>query len=109
MSLIFGHHPFDAGYFAGTDTGLTEGRDALLALIDSYGVSMYGNHTIEVRAIGSSTRSDTIVTDVNPARCLGDQDGDSDVDGADLHDFMNDFVQEVIVDVAAAFGRADCR
>jgi len=41
LTLIFGHHPFDAGYFSWKDTGLTYGRNNLLNLIDTYGVSSY--------------------------------------------------------------------
>jgi hypothetical protein len=41
LTLIFGHHPFDAGYNVWNDTGLTYGRDYLLSLIDTYGVSSY--------------------------------------------------------------------
>lgn len=41
LTLIFGHHPFDPGYVSWQDTGLTYGRDNLLSLMDTYGVSLY--------------------------------------------------------------------
>lgn len=50
LTLIFGHHPFQAGYSTSTDTGLTYGLSSLLTLIDGYGVSMYGfGHTHDYR------------------------------------------------------------
>ena len=64
-----------------------------------------GTHTIEVRAEGTTTRSDTIVTSINPTLFAGDQDGDGDTDGKDLSGFESDFVAAVIKDVAASFGR----
>jgi len=46
LTLIFGHHPMDAGYTSFTDTGLTYGRSQFLDLVDQYGVSFYGfGHT----------------------------------------------------------------
>jgi hypothetical protein len=46
LTLVFGHHPFDAGYTGITDTGLTYGREAFLDLMDEHGVSFYGfGHT----------------------------------------------------------------
>jgi len=41
LTLIFGHHPFEADYYVNTDTGLTYGLTGLLDLIDFYGVSAY--------------------------------------------------------------------
>jgi hypothetical protein len=50
LTMIFGHHPFDAQYHTATDTGLTYGRDALLSLIEGGGVSLYGfGHTHNYR------------------------------------------------------------
>lgn len=50
LTLIFGHHPFQAGYYASSDTGLTYGLSSLLDLIDAYGVSAYGfGHTHNYR------------------------------------------------------------
>ena len=50
LSLLFGHHPFDADYYSGADTGLTYGRETLLNLIDTYGISLYGfGHTHNYR------------------------------------------------------------
>ena len=46
LTLIFGHHPFEAGYSSLIDTGLTYGLESLLDLINDYGVSQYGfGHT----------------------------------------------------------------
>jgi hypothetical protein len=41
LVLIFGHHPFEAGYDDWTDTGLSYGLSNFLNLIDAYGVSLY--------------------------------------------------------------------
>ena len=50
LTLIFGHHPFDAGYSTWIDTGFTYGLESLLDLIDDYGVSQYGfGHTHDYR------------------------------------------------------------
>jgi len=67
-----------------------------------------GPHTIEVRAIGSSTVVDHVDTVINPALCMGDADRDSDVDGADIGAFVSDFVPEVLQDFAAYFGKNNC-
>jgi hypothetical protein len=50
LTLIFGHHPFEAHYYSSTDTGLTYGLSAFLSLIDTYLVSLYGfGHTHNYR------------------------------------------------------------
>ena len=50
LTLIFGHHPFEADYYSSTDTGLTYGLSAFLSLIDQYLVSLYGfGHTHQYR------------------------------------------------------------
>jgi hypothetical protein len=50
LTLAFGHHPFEAGYFTSIDTGLTYGLPAFLSLIDNYLVSLYGfGHTHNYR------------------------------------------------------------
>jgi hypothetical protein len=50
LTLVFGHHPFQAGYHTWSDTGLTYGLDAFLDLIDAYGVSSYTfGHTHDFR------------------------------------------------------------
>lgn len=50
LTLIFGHHPFQAGYYVSSDTGLTYGLSSLLDLIDAYDVSAYGfGHTHNYR------------------------------------------------------------
>jgi Calcineurin-like phosphoesterase len=50
LTLIFGHHPFEADYFTSTDTGLTYGLPAFLNLINNYLVSLYGfGHTHNYR------------------------------------------------------------
>ena len=50
LTLIFGHHPFEAHYYISTDTGLTYGLPAFLSLIDQYQVPFYGfGHTHEYR------------------------------------------------------------
>jgi hypothetical protein len=242
LSLIFGHHPFQAGYYNSTDTGLTYGLSALLALIDDFGVSAYtfghthdfrenfyynnltdgvfylnvaslgksnndhiaviavdgngisvkeadkgqwpvvlitapvdrglgadpqpfayeiprgeanpvralvfdpspvtvvefqvdgagwqamlpvadgplwqgfwdasaasaGNHTIEVRASGSTTRADQVVTSVNTSACFGDADRDGDVDGSDIAALTADFVSTAVVNAAGYFGKSNC-
>jgi hypothetical protein len=242
LTLIFGHHPFQAGYYVSSDTGLTYGLSSLLNLIDGYGVSMYGfghthhyrenfyynnlpdgvfylnvsslgkessnhftvmavdgnglsarpgnkgvwpvvlitapvdrnlgatpqsfaydipggranpvralvfdlgavskvefrvdgttwqamqpveglplwqgfwdasaaaagNHTIEVRAVGSATLTKQVTTSINPALCAGDSDRDSDVDGSDIVALTADFVPEAVANAAEYFGRADC-
>jgi hypothetical protein len=242
LTLIFGHHPFQAGYYVSSDTGLTYGLSSLLNLIDGYGVSMYGFghthnyrenfyynnlsdgvfylnvsslgkeasnhfavmavdgsglsvrpgnkgvwpvvlitapvdrnlgatpqpfayeipagranpvrtlvfdpgvvstvefrvdgagwqamqpvaggplwqgfwdasaaaagvHTIEVRAAGSTTRTDQVTTSVNPALCFSDADRDGDVDGSDLAALAADFVPETVADTAGYFGRTNC-
>jgi hypothetical protein len=46
LTLIFGHHPFEAEPSDWTETALTYGLGSLLNLIDVYGVSLYGyGHT----------------------------------------------------------------
>jgi hypothetical protein len=67
-----------------------------------------GSHTIEVRAEGSSIASDSIETHINPALCMMDSNRDGDVDGADLADFVGDFVPQLLHDFAASFGRVNC-
>jgi hypothetical protein len=50
LTLIFGHHPFEAHYYIETDTGLTYGLPTFLSLIDQYLVPFYGfGHTHEYR------------------------------------------------------------
>ena len=50
ITFMFGHHPFEAGYSDWDDTGITDGLDDLLDLIDFYGVSLYGfGHTHDYR------------------------------------------------------------
>jgi len=50
LTLVFGHHPFEAGYYTSSDTGLTYGRESLLNLIEDYGISLYGfGHTHDYR------------------------------------------------------------
>jgi hypothetical protein len=41
LVLIFGHHPFEAGYDDWTDTGLSYGLDDFLNLVDLHAVSLY--------------------------------------------------------------------
>jgi len=41
LVMIFGHHPFEAGYDDWTDTGLGYGLNAFLNLIDAHGVPLY--------------------------------------------------------------------
>jgi hypothetical protein len=41
LVLIFGHHPFEAGYDDWTDTGLSYGLSTFLDLIDAYDVPLY--------------------------------------------------------------------
>jgi hypothetical protein len=242
LTIVFGHHPFQAGYYSSLDTGLTYGLPSLLGLIDGYGVSAYGfghthnfrenfyysnladgvfylnlaslgksstNHmaviavdanglsaknaakdqwpvvmitapvdrnlgaapqpfaydtpagdanpiralvfdpnpvtavefrvdggtwqpmqpvnggplwqgfwdataaaagvyTIEVQATGSSTRTDQVITAVNPALCFGDADSDGDVDGSDLAVLAGDLVEEVVLSIANRFGSVNC-
>ena len=46
LTMIFGHHPFEAGYSSALDTGLTYGLGPFLGHIDNYGVPFYGfGHT----------------------------------------------------------------
>ena len=46
ITFTFGHHPFEAGYSDWDDTGITDGLDELLELVDLYDVSFYGfGHT----------------------------------------------------------------
>jgi len=46
LTVVFGHHPFEAGYSTWTDTGLTYGLEPFLGLLDNFGVSTYGfGHT----------------------------------------------------------------
>jgi hypothetical protein len=50
LTLIFGHHPFEAHYYEETDTGLTYGLPTFLSLIDEYLVPFYGfGHTHNYR------------------------------------------------------------
>ena len=50
LTLIFGHHPFEAHYYTETDTGLTYGLPAFLSLIEEYLVPFYGfGHTHDYR------------------------------------------------------------
>lgn len=50
LTLIFGHHPFEAGYHSWEDTGLQYGLPEFLGLIDTYGVGFYGfGHTHNYR------------------------------------------------------------
>jgi hypothetical protein len=67
-----------------------------------------GVHTIEVRAAGSTTRTDQVTTSVNPALCFSDADRDGDVDGSDLAALAADFVPETVADTAGYFGRTNC-
>jgi len=64
-----------------------------------------GFHTITVRAIGSDTSFDEITTLINPSLFIGDGDRDSDVDGSDLCTFSQDYVKEIVPDIAASYGR----
>jgi hypothetical protein len=48
LTLIFGHHPFEAGYSTWTDTGLTYGLGSFLGLVEQFAVSGYNfGHTHE--------------------------------------------------------------
>jgi hypothetical protein len=67
-----------------------------------------GVHTIEVRAMGSTTGMEQVTTSVNPALCFGDADGDGDVDGSDLAALTADFVCEAVANSAGYFGRTNC-
>ena len=50
LTLIFGHHPFEANYYSSIDTGLSYGLPELLSLINAYGVCHYGfGHTHNYR------------------------------------------------------------
>jgi hypothetical protein len=50
LTLIFGHHPFEAHYHIWTDTGLTYGLETFLSLIETYLVPFYGfGHTHNYR------------------------------------------------------------
>ena len=50
LTLIFGHHPFEAHYYIETDTGLTYGLPTFLSLINQYLVPFYGfGHTHNYR------------------------------------------------------------
>ncbi len=50
LTLIFGHHPFEADYYDWTDTGLTYGLEAFLSLINKYLMTFYGfGHTHHYR------------------------------------------------------------
>jgi hypothetical protein len=50
LTLIFGHHPFEAHYYTQTDTGLTYGLFSFLSLIEEYLVPFYGfGHTHNYR------------------------------------------------------------
>ena len=50
LTLIFGHHPFEAHYYNWTDTGLTYGLPTFLSLIEEYLVPFYGfGHTHNYR------------------------------------------------------------
>jgi Calcineurin-like phosphoesterase len=50
LTLIFGHHPFEADYYSPVDTGLIYGLPEFLTLIDVYGVCLYGfGHTHNYR------------------------------------------------------------
>ncbi len=50
LTLVFGHHPFEADYYSSSDTGLTYGLPDFLNLIDTYLVSLYGfGHTHNYR------------------------------------------------------------
>jgi 3',5'-cyclic AMP phosphodiesterase CpdA len=50
LSLIFGHHPFEAHYSTWTDTALTYGLEAFLSLVNEYGICLYGfGHTHQYR------------------------------------------------------------
>lgn len=50
LTLIFGHHPFEAQYYSSTDTGLTYGLPEFLNLIQDFGVFLYGfGHTHNYR------------------------------------------------------------
>ncbi len=50
LTLVFGHHPFEPGYFAWNDTGLTYGLEPFLDLIEDYNISLYGfGHTHNYR------------------------------------------------------------
>jgi hypothetical protein len=50
LTLIFGHHPFEAHYYTNTDTGLTYGLPTFLSLIKQYMVPFYGfGHTHNYR------------------------------------------------------------
>jgi hypothetical protein len=50
LTLIFGHHPFEAHYYTQADTGLTYGLSSFLSLIEAYLVPFYGfGHTHNYR------------------------------------------------------------
>jgi hypothetical protein len=41
LTLLFGHHPFEAHYYTSTDTGLTYGLPAFLGLINQFRAFLY--------------------------------------------------------------------
>ncbi|MHB8066587.1 MAG: hypothetical protein ACYDIC_01660 [Desulfobaccales bacterium] len=50
LTLIFGHHPFEADYYDWTDTGIQYGLGTFLSLINKYLVPFYGfGHTHNYR------------------------------------------------------------
>ncbi len=50
LTLIFGHHPFEAGYYVQNDTGLTYGLESFLNLLEDYTIPFYGfGHTHNYR------------------------------------------------------------
>jgi hypothetical protein len=50
LTIVFGHHPFEAGYYSTIDTGLTYGLNSFLGLIEDFSVSAYGfGHTHNYR------------------------------------------------------------
>jgi hypothetical protein len=112
-ALVFDKNPITAVQFkiddstAWQDMQPVNGGPVWQGFWDSTATAV-GTHTIKVRATGTATASDTIVTTTDPTLCAGNQDGDGDTDGKDLFEFTNHFVGAVLQDIAAAWGRTDC-